>query len=295
MLISTFIALGIIFLIINLIGGKKEVFKQEGELAGIEIQNVALLKDIVEKDSDGDGIKDWEEELWGTDPNNPDTDGDGIPDNIEIEQKRSALAVSASQNGIIEEGSLNETDIFAREFFTTVVALGQSGNFNQGTIDTIANSFSQSITTEDIPDSYSMSDLKITSPAPEGIEGYYNNFKALVENPSYKDIGSELEILAEALQNDDKAVLQELGGIANAYKSLAQEVKNVIVPSDIASTHLAFINNYMKTGEAIQKMEVVFDNPLVGVTGIAQHKTYSDEFVVIVETLETYFEENGII
>ncbi|NPC68618.1 OmpA family protein [Corallococcus exiguus] len=35
-------------------------------------------------DSDNDGLTDEEEILAGTDPNNPDTDGDGIPDGIEV-------------------------------------------------------------------------------------------------------------------------------------------------------------------------------------------------------------------
>ncbi|NBC40581.1 OmpA family protein [Corallococcus exiguus] len=35
-------------------------------------------------DSDNDGLTDAEEILAGTDPNNPDTDGDGIPDGIEV-------------------------------------------------------------------------------------------------------------------------------------------------------------------------------------------------------------------
>ena len=34
----------------------------------------------VEPDSDGDGLADFQEELFGTDPANPDSDGDGIPD-----------------------------------------------------------------------------------------------------------------------------------------------------------------------------------------------------------------------
>ncbi len=54
-------------------------------------------------DSDGDGIPDEIELATGTDPNNPDTDGDGIPDGIE----------DANKNGIVDRdanGNLLETD-----------------------------------------------------------------------------------------------------------------------------------------------------------------------------------------
>jgi len=36
------------------------------------------------RDSDNDGLFDWEEELRGTDPTNADTDGDGAPDLVEV-------------------------------------------------------------------------------------------------------------------------------------------------------------------------------------------------------------------
>lgn len=42
----------------------------------------------VEQDQDGDQLTDTEERWWGTNPNNPDTDGDGVEDGQEIRQLR---------------------------------------------------------------------------------------------------------------------------------------------------------------------------------------------------------------
>jgi hypothetical protein len=39
-------------------------------------------------DADGDGLLDWEEEYFGTDPTLPDTDGDGVSDYMEIKRLR---------------------------------------------------------------------------------------------------------------------------------------------------------------------------------------------------------------
>jgi len=39
-----------------------------------------LIPDVLHVDTDGDGLTDWGEELAGTNPNNPDTDNDGILD-----------------------------------------------------------------------------------------------------------------------------------------------------------------------------------------------------------------------
>jgi MYXO-CTERM domain-containing protein len=43
-----------------------------------------LVVEVQDFDADGDGLSNFQEEAIGTDPNNPDTDGDGIPDGLEF-------------------------------------------------------------------------------------------------------------------------------------------------------------------------------------------------------------------
>ncbi|MDO9537986.1 MAG: hypothetical protein Q7J68_06675, partial [Thermoplasmata archaeon] len=68
--------------------------KPEGHYAGNDwvIDNDAreqlnaLIDDIENADYDGDGLSYWDEvKVYGTDPFNPDTDGDGMPDGWEVE------------------------------------------------------------------------------------------------------------------------------------------------------------------------------------------------------------------
>ena len=57
----------------------------ENQIAAVNNNNAG---ETLSKDSDNDGLKDWEEALWKTDAHNPDTDGDGTTDNHEILAKR---------------------------------------------------------------------------------------------------------------------------------------------------------------------------------------------------------------
>jgi uncharacterized repeat protein (TIGR01451 family) len=50
----------------------------------LEGEAVVIVVDTTDVDSDGDGLSDIDEGIAGSDPHNPDTDGDGIPDGIEV-------------------------------------------------------------------------------------------------------------------------------------------------------------------------------------------------------------------
>jgi len=67
-------------------------FSKKGALSRISLWGSS--ESIVEsqaKDTDNDGLKDWEENLYKTDPLNPDTDGDGFIDGEEIDSGHNPL------------------------------------------------------------------------------------------------------------------------------------------------------------------------------------------------------------
>jgi hypothetical protein len=74
---------------------KREAFSSfdlfGGKEAVIESQN---------KDTDNDGLKDWQEDLFGTDPTNPDTDKDGFLDGEEISSNHNPLVKSPGDTQI---------------------------------------------------------------------------------------------------------------------------------------------------------------------------------------------------
>ena len=65
-----------------------ELFNKDAYFGENNIKVAELRGSFSEKDTDGDGLMDWEESLWNTDINKSDTDGDGTNDNDEIIQKR---------------------------------------------------------------------------------------------------------------------------------------------------------------------------------------------------------------
>lgn len=59
--------------------------------------------DVAERDRDGDGLTDDEEDrIWGTDPNNSDTDGDGISDGVEVSSGTDPLEPDSDGDGKLD-------------------------------------------------------------------------------------------------------------------------------------------------------------------------------------------------
>ena len=59
---------------------------------------VATKPATVVFDADGDGLPDWEEALWSTNPKKPDTDGDGTPDGEEVAVHRNPRKAGPSDS-----------------------------------------------------------------------------------------------------------------------------------------------------------------------------------------------------
>jgi len=81
-----YVILAVVFvLLIGIIGF---VLVKTGKVSFLGIDSKSIKE---QRDSDNDGLSDWDEELYKTDPHNPDTDGDGTPDGEEIKLGRNPL------------------------------------------------------------------------------------------------------------------------------------------------------------------------------------------------------------
>ena len=130
-------------------------------------------QEIIEGDRDGDGVRDWEESLWGTNPDAKDTDEDGVGDLEEIEARRKEIA---SKQGIqLDENSekLNETDIFSRDIFASIISLKEKGMLTQDAVKQLAEAAGKSFSGKvEIEDKTTSDSLKTLSDTPENRKAY---------------------------------------------------------------------------------------------------------------------------
>ena len=238
-------------------------------------KKLITLQGVIELDSDSDGLLDWEESLWGTDPKNADTNGDGVSDGDEIGARKSELGLNIDENA-----ELNETERFSREFFATIVSLSQQGLLNEKSLANLSNTISDQIVVGDYPDAYTSGELTI-NPSFDATIAYTDDLATLFKKMERTtNIGIELLMTSELLSNKT-ARQNDLFKLSQKYKEFAKDAIEISVPKKMENMHLQLVNNLYNLGVSIERLSEVIDNPLVGLQGIAGYTKYSAEFVTI--------------
>ncbi|MEI6581082.1 MAG: thrombospondin type 3 repeat-containing protein [bacterium] len=295
-LIIGFAVLGIVFLVVYLLFSSKTNFLSSKN-GTLQTQNLTV-NELIKKDSDGDGVLDWEEALWGTDPNKAAT-FDNIPDKTYVENKRKELKVANPEDPATNTtNENNETAKFARQFFASIAAMKQNGDVSAETINNVSNALGQNIINPTMIDKYTEADIKIAKgDLTQDQEDYYVKAANLFEKYKAQGIGDELEIIGgmagTGVTNKDS--VDKLNTIATAYQEYAQKMTVLPVPESLKTYHIQIINSSNNTGISVKDMIKITDDPIVGLSGLSQYEKYSQDLITSVGNLETFLSVNGII
>lgn len=251
----------------------------------------ALLQAIATRDSDGDGLPDWEEALYGSDPHITDTfhlgmtDGEAVSRGLIVPKAIADIKVdtsaSPSSPGLDSslpspppEGTL--TAAFAQHFFSLYLAAKQENGGvdlseeEMGRIATEAVNLLSS-TLGAAPNFKSAKDLTVAGSGSDAL----TTFAALAEAVLLKNTSnagtSEIMYLADAVQNGNTDALMHIASIAKAYRDSAVGLSMLPVPRELVSTHLALVNALMRVSEICSDFARVNVDPLATMLALGQY------------------------
>ena len=273
------------------------------------------------KDSDNDSIKDWEEILWSTNPYTPDTDNDGLTDDVEIAErkKNGGTPVTSEAN----TGSV-------RNLITQTFPYGASDptadqNASQEVMEEFMQEFLknkyQELTTGNAP--LTKEELSILL-----FEGLKNKLEE--ERTIPQDVfvtKKEIEILPTSSAQDTRAYLNQVGMVfltsdapempefkiieeiitqddenfefnvqhvrklrqhSQIYLSLATRMRDIKVPANLADAHVDMMNSFIRMSIILEDvMRVEFD-PLRGLAAVG---SYTDEVERSKKPLKVFVDE----
>jgi hypothetical protein len=231
---------------------------------------------LAEEDVDHDGLKSWEESLYGTNPKNPDTDGDGTNDGDEILQGRNPAKANTAAQGTPPNDTMtiiadphfatSTTDVtgLRKEFFTKFLAT-QAQDIRETTYRDLIKGFKP----EQFKPANELVDLTISSDnSKDALHAYANAFGVIITKyTSVKASRTEEEILADGLKTKNDATLRELQLPAIVYKNFSADLKALKTPTLLAQDQLLIVNGYDGMGRGLLGMLHLFSDPITGAGG----------------------------
>ncbi len=233
------LAYGIYFLITTLTQQSSE---SEQEFIDVALVNSDTQNLEYYKDTDNDGAYDWEEALWPElDPNNPDSDGDGILDGKYIKTKQDIQ--ERERRGLeLPTSNLSETEKLGRSTLVALLAIAESGD----TLDEVnQQKFSENIS-EYIRELtlgekvYTRDQLILVDDTQETIDAYRENMKRLFKQ--YPIAATDIELLLKASENPSN-YQTELKIAVDKYRSYLEKLLLMETPRIIAGRHNELVNN----------------------------------------------------
>ena len=228
------------------------------------------VKDLAEIDSDMDGLRDWEEALWNTDPKNPDTDGDGTSDGNEATEQNKLVETSATKESEMSSQVFSVTNELAKGVFANYMQT-KSGDVPQQVVDnTNLSLVDQALTAGQIK-SYTEKDIKTSQETDHtALVAYGQKVGIAIENYMYHLNQDEPELMKQMLTSRDTSDAKKLADSALVYKMISDKLLATPVPKvpNIIAFHLNLINSYYGMYQSILQMSVALDDPVIAMIGL---------------------------
>ena len=196
------------------------------------------------RDTDQDGLKDWEEKIYGTNPEKADTDKDGAPDGEEIKTSRNPLLAGPEDKlsilPLVPENNGNKTSAVTNELIanslTKLIANqmteqpSDDGLKNLDEIQPLIASIVSERPLEKVirPESKEFKIFSDNSPA--AIKTYFNAITQIYIS-NFSKIESDLQILHLAAVGNNPKALRRLDVNIAAIESAIADIKKMPVPA----------------------------------------------------------------
>ena len=229
-----------------------------GETNGPQIQdatNAVVVAPAPERqyiptqDSDGDGLRDWEEAL--------------VRDN-------GTISLTEESEYVPPE---TLTEQFGIAFLQDTIRAKGYGAFGdsdevvvQKAVDSLAEQTADTLYTTD--------DLTITADNSTESIMRYGNRVAMIIIENSTDAENEAVIMQNALTLNDPTMLEDLEPIANTYRTMRDEMLAMEVPSNLAREHLDLLNIFQAILTDVEAMQQAFSDPLLT---MMRMKRYPDD------------------
>tara|TARA_Y100000031_G_scaffold35519_1_gene39647 strand:- start:5932 stop:6864 length:933 start_codon:yes stop_codon:yes gene_type:complete len=260
-----------------------DIFKKETVFTQDDIERPSFSATSMQ-DSDGDGLKDWEEQLLGTNPFENDIDNAQI---LTGDARRAEPLGGASE-------TQNITEAFSRELLTSLLFTEET-TLNEEDITLALDSLLSDATVYITPRIYTEKGARTVNNTNETFKTYGNTFMATVAKHPSANADDTLVTFEHVLKTRDDNATETLDAIANEYSKLESDLLSLSVPQEIVSLHIDFVNGVHALSQAVSDMRMILHDPLRATLGLSMYLKQLDREWEILRNIQTIFQTEGII
>lgn len=287
------------FVVVLVIG--ISIYKEKTSQVVVQEDNISLTVGKIangEDDADGDGLRDWEESLWGTDSNNPDTDGDGTSDSAEITEQRDPTVpapgdemteVDAQKSLLISqqsvysnyrEGSL--TDNLAQNLLNSYAGLKQDNSLGTANEDIALDNIVASADSQVafIGPYTSIELTTFSTETPQLLKKYGNDFGQ-----------AQLDFLIDLEEVD----ASKEGATSAVYKNHASKIMSIATPASQKERQVSIANQYYVLSQVVENIDNYKDDPVKALLSVQQYQKSQEDLTVFYRSIQTFLRGNAII
>ena len=234
-------------------------------------------------DTDGDGMKDWEEILVGTDPKDAKSKG-----------SRSSSSSLVKDVTKTPAEKLEPIDQVSREFFARYMELRQLGissdKLNQQdlvnkTIASIPSSEAKAYTSKEI--------LVKTDISKEAVKQYGNEMASVFKKYVISSRNEGI-IVKDAVQKGNPEILRELDPVIESYKNIVNGLLKIQAPMSMETLHLDLVNSINSVLFMMKLFRNTMADPLSGVQAASQYLIVQENFFDSLRAIQSYLTYLGI-
>jgi hypothetical protein len=220
---------------------------------------------INETDTDADGLPDWQENLIGTDPRNPDSDGDGSFDAVSDKKPLFSLQNTATNVSALTEG-VGIANTISQRLLNEYELLKERDIYTSSQAELLGEKLAQEIRPNIVVTPYTADDLMVlNSSSKTAVEQHRETLKEVVA-PFFNMTEPEFAIYGKFIETGDGGELQKLTTYAATYRTVAQDMLSTPVPNSLVDEHLEIINSLTLFATVLETMVAQAHDPFASLT-----------------------------
>lgn len=266
-----------------------------------------LLRAYAALDTDGDGLFDWQESLYGADPKNQNsldpsmTDREAV-DSGKVEPKfKSETPTQEDYSGEdvpgIEAAPGTLTDRFARVLFENYLSGNGAGSIptEDDLVAFVDASVDDLLATNKATTHFGSKDIVKGPKGAEGLRTYaIEAEKAFSENTTYFE-KSEILYFSDYIIRGDTVALSHVRTIAESYGKIAYAFVHTPVPEEAVAAHVRMANAMARMSDVIGDMGQVDTDPMLGLVGLNSYDEAVAELSFSFRDMYAIFANQGIV